>query len=151
MAQQIQHEYKMVRQSKEIRKKVEMFIQNFDAGLLLLDPYNMKIKFNNADNTQTRTLSDWTLQAISDYEENKNDKLVSDKFAKTCLDWIRIGYANNVIKESTSLLQRFEELTVEYNVLKEEHGILQNSYDNLENKHRSLKQRKDKEIQKQLC
>jgi hypothetical protein len=151
MAQQMQHEHKMVKQSKEIRKKVEMFIQNFDAGLLLLDPYDMKIKFNNADNTQTRTLSDWTLQAISDYEENKNDKLVGDKLAKTCLDWIRIGYANNVIKEGTSLLRRFEELTIQYNVLKEEHRMLQNSYTDLGNKHRSLKQRKDNEIQKRLC
>jgi hypothetical protein len=141
----------MVRQSKEIRKKVEMFIQSFDDGLLLLDPYDMKIKFNNVDNTQTRTLTDWTLQAISDYEENKDDKLVGDRFAKTCLDLIRMGYANNIFKESTNLLRRFEDLTTEYNRLKEEHRILKNSYTEIENKHRSLKQRKDKEMRKQLC
>jgi hypothetical protein len=151
MTQQIQHECKMVRQSKEIRKKVEMFIQSFDDGLLLLDPYDMKIKFNNVDNTQTRTLTDWTLQAISDYEENKDDKLVGDRFAKTCLDLIRMGYANNIFKESTNLLRRFEDLTTEYNRLKEEHRILKNSYTEIENKHRSLKQRKDKEMRKQLC
>ena len=112
-----------------------MFIQNFDDSLLVLDPYDMKIKLNNADNTQTRTLADWILQAIRDYEENKNDKLIDDGFAKTCLDWIRIGYANNMIKEGASLLGRFEKLTAEYARLKEEHGILKNSYTELENKH----------------
>jgi len=56
-----------------IRKKVERFIQNFDEGLLLFDPYNVRIKSNNTTNTQTRTLLDWILQAISDYEENKNE------------------------------------------------------------------------------
>lgn len=146
----MQPAYKMVRQSKGIREKVEMFIQNFDDGLLVLDPYDMKIKFNNADNTQTGTLTEWILQAIRDYEENKNNKLVGDRFAKVCLDWIRVGYANNVIKEGTSLLGRFEELATQYDKLKEEHGILQNSYADLEHKHVSLKQRKDTETQKRL-
>lgn len=146
----MQPAYKMVRQSKGIREKVEMFIQNFDDGLLVLDPYDMKIKFNNADNTQTGTLTEWILQAIRDYEENKNNKLVGDRFAKVCLDWIRVGYANNVIKEGTGLLGRFEELATQYARLKEEHGILQNSYADLEHKHVSLKQRKDTETQKRL-
>jgi hypothetical protein len=150
MTQQIQHEPKTVGQSNELRKKVETFIQNFDDGLLVLDPYDMKIKFNNSNNTQTRTLTEWILQAIRDYEENKNDKLIGDGFAKTCLDWIRIGYANNMIKESTNLLGRFEELTTEYARLKEEHEMLENSYIDLENRHRSLNQRKDRETQKQL-
>lgn len=151
MTQQMQNVHKAIGQSKEIRKKVDMFIQNFDEGLLTLDPYNMKIEFNNLDNTQTKTLVDWVLQAIQDYEENKNNKLNGDRFAKTCLEWIRIGYANNIIKENISLLGRFEKLTTEYVELKEEYRILQNSYTDLENKHRSLKQRKDIEIQKQLC
>lgn len=146
----MQPAYKMVRQSKGIREKVEMFIQNFDDGLLVLDPYDMKIKFNNADDTKTGTLTEWILQAIRDYEENKNNKLVGDRFAKVCLDWIRVGYANNVIKEGTSLLGRFEELATQYDKLKEEHGILQNSYADLEHKHVSLKQRKDTETQKRL-
>ncbi len=150
MTQQMQHEHKMVRQSSEIRKKVEMFIQNFDDGLLVLDPYDMKIKCNNADNTQTRTLTEWILQAIRDYEENKNDKLIGDGFARTCLDWIRIGNANNMMKEGTNLLRRFEELTTKYARLKEEHEMLENSYTDLENKQRSLNQRKDRETQKQL-
>lgn len=146
----MQPAYKMVRQSKDVREKVEMFIQNFDDGLLVLDPYDMKIKFNNADDTKTGTLTEWILQAIRDYEENKNNKLVGDRFAKVCLDWIRVGYANNVIKEGTSLLGRFEELATQYDKLKEEHGILQNSYADLEHKHVSLKQRKDTETQKRL-
>src|SRR5579872_4626740 len=124
MTQQMQYERKMVSQSKEIRKKVESFIQNFDECLLILDPYDMKIEFTNADNTQTRTLTDWILQAISNYEENKNDKLVGDRFAKTCLDWIRVGYANNVIKEGNNMLGRFEKLTMEYNQLEKEHRLL---------------------------
>lgn len=146
----MQPAYKMVRQSKDVREKVEMFIQNFDDGLLVLDPYDMKIKFNNADDTKTGTLTEWILQAIRDYEENKNNKLDGDRFAKVCLDWIRVGYANNVIKEGTGLLGRFEELATQYARLKEEHGILQNSYADLEHKHVSLKQRKDTETQKRL-
>src|SRR5579863_3325315 len=149
MTQQMQHEPKMARQSSEIRKKVELFIQNFDDGLLVLDPYDMKIELNNAENTQTRTLVDWILQAIRDYEENKNDKLIGDGFARTCLDWIRIGYANNMMKEGSNLLRRFEELTTEYTRLKEEHSALKDSYVDLENSHRSLNQRKDRETQKQ--
>jgi len=151
MAQQIQHGYKTDRQSKEMRKKVEMFIQNFDDGLLVLDPYDMKIKMNNADNTQTRTLTDWTLQAIRDYEENKNDKSIGDGFAKTCLDWIRIGYANNMIKEGTNLLGKFDELRTEYDRLEEKHQTLEKSYIDLENDYRFLRLRKDKEARKQLC
>jgi hypothetical protein len=150
MTQQMQHKPKMVRQSSEVRKKVELFIQNFDDGLLVLDPYDMKIELNNAENTQTRTLVDWILQAVRDYEENKNDKLIGDGFARTCLDWIRIGYANNMMKEGSNLLRRFEELTTEYTRLKEEHSTLKDSYADLENSHRSLNQRKDRETQKQL-
>lgn len=147
----MQHDHKTVRQSSEIRKKVEMFIQNFDDGLVILDPYDMKIKLNNADNTQTRTLTEWILQAIRDYEENKNDRLTGDGFARTCLDWIRIGYANNMIKEGSNLLRSVEKLTVECARLKEEHEILKEAYIDLENRHGSLKQRKDNEARKQLC
>lgn len=151
MAQQIQHEHKTVRQSSEIRKKVEMFIQNFDDGLVILDPYDMKIELNNADNTQTRTLAEWILQAIRDYEENKKDKLIGDGFARTCLDWIRIGYSNNMMKEGSNLLRRLEELTTEYARLEKEHEVLKDSYTDLENRQRSFKQRKDNEARKQLC
>jgi len=148
MAQQMQHGYKTNRQSKEMRKKVEIFIQNFDDGLLVLDPYDMKIKMNNTYNTQTRTLTDWTLQAIRDYEENKNDKLIGDGFAKTCLGWIRIGYANNMIKEGTNLLGKYDELRTEYSRLEEKHRILEKSHTDLENDYRYLKLRKDKEALK---
>jgi len=147
----MQHDRKSVRQSSEVRKKVDMFIQNFDDGLIILDPYDMKIKFNNSDNTQTRTLTEWILHAIRDYEENKNDKLIGDGFARTCLDWIRIGYANNMMKEGSNLLRRSEELTAEYAKLKEEHETLKDAYTDLENRQRSLKQRKDSEERKQLC
>lgn len=151
MAQQMQHRFKTDRQSKEMRKKVETFIQNFDEGLLVLDPYDMKIEVNNTDNTQTRTLTNWTLQAISDYEENKNDKLIGDGFAKTCLDLIRMGYANNMIKGGTNLLGKFDELRAEYARLEEKYRILEKSHTDLENDYQSLKLRKDKETRKQLC
>lgn len=151
MAQQLQHGYKTDRQSKEMRKKVETFIQNFDEGLLVLDPYDMKIEVNDADSTQTRTLTDWTLQAISDYEENKNDKLIGDGFAKTCLGLIRMGYANNMIKEGTNLLGKFDELRAEFARLEEKYVKLERSHTDLENDYQSLKLRKDKETRKQLC
>jgi len=48
-----------------------MFIQNLDEGLLLFDPYGVRIKYNNTSNTQVRTLLDKILKAISDYKENK--------------------------------------------------------------------------------
>ena len=138
----------MVKDSNsEMIKRIENFIQNLDDGLLILHPSGMKIKYHNEDKSKTRTLTDWILTSVEMYEEHRKSRY-KPKFAKIALDWIRRGYANNVIRAGSNLLRRFEELNKEYQSVKDECENLRGMYLGIEKKFEKYKEQREREFRK---
>ncbi len=138
----------MVKDSNsDMIRRLENFIQNLDDGLLILHPSGMTIPYANADKTQTKTLTDWILAAIEMYEKNCKTRY-KIKFAKLTLEWIRRGYANNVIREGSNLLRRFKELNKEYQSVKKECENLQNICLDQKDQLEQYKKRKDREVRR---
>ena len=135
--------------NEDTLRKIEAFIQNLDDGLLTLDLQGTRITYNNRTNTETKTITDWILGSIREYEEERD---IVKKFdvVESCLQWIRTGYANGIIKEGRNTLREIEEVRNAYGELEREKDKFENMYLQTKSEFDEYKQKTDRSVRSKL-
>jgi hypothetical protein len=131
--------------SMSVIQRVETFIQRLHDADIVIMPEALKITYQfpatdaySAMYPVKRSLSDCLANAVSQYEEHRNDVLNIFYYADACLEWINRAITTGVIKEGKGLFSKTRNCEDKTRRLIEENRQLKEENDKLQKECRRL-------------